>query len=120
MRHGKKIAKLSRTRSARKALFRNLAQSLFKYESVRTTLVKAKAIRPYAEKLITKAKDSSLHHRRQVLADIYDEKIVQKLFSDIAPRFQKRPGGYLRITKLGPRLTDGAEMAIIEFVEADA
>ena len=119
MRHGKKTVKLSRNRSARKALFRNLAQSLFKYESVRTTLVKAKAIRPYAEKLITKAKAADLHNRRQVLADIYDESVVKKLFSDIAPRFQNRAGGYLRITKLGARLTDGAEMALIEFVEAD-
>ncbi len=117
MRHGKKVAKLSRTKSARKALFRNLAQSIFKYESVTTTLTKAKAIRPYAEKIISKAKTNDLHHRRQVLAKIYDKDIVSKLFDDIAPRFAERQGGYLRITKLGQRKTDGAEMAIIEFVD---
>ncbi len=117
MRHGKKTAKLSRTKSARSALFRNLAQSIFKYESVKTTLTKAKAIRPYAEKIITKAKTDDLHHRRQVLAKMYDKKVVTKLFDDIAPRFSGRDGGYLRITKLGQRQTDGAEMAIIEFVD---
>ncbi|MGL4389199.1 MAG: 50S ribosomal protein L17 [Brevinema sp.] len=117
MRHGKKVAKLSRTRSARSALFRNLAQSLFKYESVTTTLTKAKALRPYAEKLITKAKTNNLHHRRLVLAKIYDKKVASKLFDDIAPRFAERNGGYLRISKLGQRQTDGAEMAIVEFVE---
>ncbi|MGL4561767.1 MAG: 50S ribosomal protein L17 [Brevinema sp.] len=117
MRHGKKVAKLSRTRSARSALFRNLAQSLFKYESVKTTLTKAKALRPYVEKIITKAKVNDLHHRRLILAKIYDKSIVTKLFDDIAPRFTERNGGYLRISKLGQRQTDGAEMAIIEFVE---
>lgn len=119
MRHGKKVAKLSRTRSARSALFRNLAQSLFKYESVKTTLTKAKAIRPYAEKIITKAKTNDLHHRRQLLAKMYDKSIVVKLMDDIAPRFANRDGGYLRITKLGQRQTDGAEMAIIEFVDGE-
>lgn len=119
MRHGKKIAKLSRTKSARKALFRNLAQSIFKYESVKTTLTKAKAIRPFAEKIITKAKTNDLHHRRQVLAKMYEKSVVTKLFDDIAPRYINRNGGYLRITKLGQRQTDGAEMAIIELVEAE-
>lgn len=119
MRHGKKVAKLSRTKSARSALFRNLAQSLFKYESVKTTLTKAKAIRPFAEKIITKAKTNDLHHRRQILAKIYDKSIVTKLFDDIAPRFANRNGGYLRITKLGQRQTDGAEMAIIDFVDGE-
>lgn len=119
MRHGKKLAKLSRTRSARSALFRNLTQSLFKYESVKTTLTKAKAIRPYAEKIITKAKTNDLHHRRQIIQKIYDKSIVKKLFDDIAPRYTNRNGGYLRITKLGQRQTDGAEMAIIEFVDSE-
>ena len=119
MRHGKKVAKLSRTKSARSALFRNLAQSLFKYESITTTLTKAKAIRPYAEKIITKAKTNDLHHKRQIMAKMYDKGIVFKLFDDIAPRFANRNGGYLRITKLGQRQTDGAEMAIIDFADAD-
>ncbi|MGL5956476.1 MAG: 50S ribosomal protein L17, partial [Brevinema sp.] len=110
---------LSRTRSARNALFRNLAQSLFKYESIKTTLTKAKALRPIAEKIITKAKTNDLHHRRQILAKMYDKKIVVKLFDDIAPRFANRNGGYLRITKLGQRQTDGAEMAILDFVDGE-
>lgn len=119
MRHGKKIAKLSKSRSMRSALFRNLAQSLFKYESVKTTLTKAKALRPFAEKLITKAKTNSLHNKRLVLKKIYDRTIVVKLFDDIAPRFQNKPGGYLRISKLGFRPADGAEMAVIELVESE-
>jgi len=119
MRHGKKLAKLSRTRSARSALFRNLAQSLFRYESVKTTLTKAKAIRSYAEKIVTKAKVNDLHHRRQIIQKIYDKAVVKKLFDDIAPRYIDRNGGYLRITKLGQRQTDGAEMAIIEFVDSE-
>ena len=118
MRHGKKVVKLSRTKSARKALFRNLAQSLFKYESVKPTLTKAKAIRLYAEKINTKAKTNDLHNRRQLLAKMYEKSVVVKLFDDIAPRFATRNGGYLRITKLGQRQTDGAEMAIIDFVDA--
>ncbi|MGL4367146.1 MAG: 50S ribosomal protein L17 [Brevinemataceae bacterium] len=118
MRHGKKVAKLSRTKSARSALFRNLAQSFFKYESIKTTLPKAKALRPYIEKLVTKAKSNSLHNRRLVLQKIYDKQVVSKLFENIAPRFLTRNGGYLRIIKLGQRQTDGAEMAIVEFVDS--
>lgn len=117
MRHRKKIAKLSLTRNVRKALFRNMSQSLFKYESVKTTLVKAKALRPYVEKMITKAKVDTVHHKRLVMKQLYNRSIMLKLFNDIAPRFSERHGGYLRITKLGKRRSDGTEMAILDFVD---
>lgn len=116
MRHGKKINKLSRTSSHRKALMKNLARSLFKYESITTTVDKAKALRPYAEKMITKARKNNLTARRDIAADLNDPEIVKKLMSDIALRYANRPGGYTRIYRLGSRVNDGAEMAIIELV----
>ena len=94
-----------------------LALSLFEHERVKTTEAKAKALKPYAERLITKAKAGSVHERRQVLALIEDRSVVHKLFADIAPRFAARNGGYTRILKLGPRNGDGAPMALIELVE---
>jgi large subunit ribosomal protein L17 len=94
-----------------------LALSLFEHERVRTTEAKAKALKPYAERLITKAKAGGVHERRQVLALIEDRSVVHKLFADIAPRFAARNGGYTRILKLGPRNGDGAPMALIELVE---
>jgi large subunit ribosomal protein L17 len=100
-----------------KRLLSNLAVSLFEHEQIRTTEAKAKALRPYAERLITKAKAGSVHDRRQVLAVIEDRDVVHKLFSDIGPRFAERNGGYTRILKLGPRNGDGAPMAMIELVE---
>jgi large subunit ribosomal protein L17 len=98
-------------------MMRNLAESLFVHERIQTTEAKAKALRPYAERLITKAKKGTVHHRRQVLSDIENREVVHKLFADIAPRFAERNGGYTRILKLGQRSGDGAPMALIELVE---
>jgi large subunit ribosomal protein L17 len=95
----------------------NLALSLFEHERIKTTEAKAKALRPFAERLITKAKKGTVHDRRQVLATIEDRDVVHKLFADIGPRFADRNGGYTRILKLGPRNGDGAAMALIELVE---
>ena len=95
----------------------NLAASLFEHERIETTEAKAKMLRPYAERLITKAKDGSVHKRRQVLSLVQDREIVHKLFDDIGPRFADRNGGYTRILKIGPRNGDGAPMALIELVE---
>jgi large subunit ribosomal protein L17 len=94
----------------------NLATSLFKEERIETTLARAKAVRPLAEKMITKARGGSLHNRRVVLRTITDNAVVTKLFDEVAPRYAERPGGYTRIVKLGPRRGDGAEMALIELV----
>ncbi|MDQ3986430.1 MAG: 50S ribosomal protein L17 [Actinomycetota bacterium] len=101
-------------------MLRNLAQSLFEHERVRTTEAKAKMLRPFAERLITKAKQGSVHDRRQVLSEIADRDVVHKLFADIGPRFSDRPGGYTRVLKLGTRNGDGASMAIIELVDREA
>jgi len=94
----------------------NLASVLIAEGRVKTTLPKAKAVRPLAEKLITKARRGDLHARRTVLRTITDVAVVTKLFDEVAPRYAERPGGYTRITKLGPRRGDGAEMAVIELV----
>ena len=94
----------------------NLAQELFWEERITTTVTRAKMLRPYAEKLITKARKGSLHARRQVLAKIEDTDVVTKLFDEVAPRYAERPGGYTRIVRLGPRRGDGAEMAVVELV----
>ncbi|HET9260467.1 MAG TPA: 50S ribosomal protein L17 [Acidimicrobiia bacterium] len=94
----------------------NLATSLFTHDKVTTTEAKAKALRPYAEKLISKARKGDLHARRVVLRSITDKAAVARLFEELAPRYADRPGGYTRITKLGPRRGDGAEEAIIELV----
>ena len=98
-------------------MMRNLARSLFEHERVKTTEAKAKALKPYAERLITKAKHGSIHHRRQVLSAIDDRGVVHKLFDEIGPRFAARNGGYTRVLKLGTRNGDGAPMAIVELVE---
>ena len=95
----------------------NLASSLFEHERIQTTEAKAKMLRPFAERLITKAKKGSVHHRRQVLSVIEDRDVVHKLFSDIGPRFADRNGGYTRILKIGPRAGDAAPMALIELVD---
>ena len=94
----------------------NLTQELSWDERVTTTVAKAKMLRPYAEKLITKARTGTLHARRLVLKDIEDTEVVTRLFDEVAPRYSDRPGGYLRIVKLGPRRGDGAEMAVVELV----
>lgn len=96
----------------------NLATSLFQHGRIRTTEAKAKRLRPYAEKLITLGKRGDLHARRQVLTKITDKSVVHELFTEIGPRFENRPGGYTRITKIGPRKGDNAPMAVIELVEA--
>ncbi|MGF1666079.1 MAG: 50S ribosomal protein L17 [Acidimicrobiia bacterium] len=94
----------------------NLTTSLIKEGKIETTLAKAKAVRPLAEKMITKARGGTLHNRRTVLRTITDNAVVTKLFDEVAPRYVDRPGGYTRIVKIGPRRGDGAEMAIIELV----
>jgi large subunit ribosomal protein L17 len=124
MRHQVAGYKLGRQKSARIALRRTLIKQLFEYNRITTTLAKAKAIRGEAEHLITIARKSSdaddaakVHARRLVASRLGSNKPIAKLFDDIAPRFAKRPGGYTRILKIGPRLGDGAEMVILEFVE---
>ncbi len=116
MRHLIRGKKLGRNSAQRKALLRSLVTSFLEKERIRTTLSKAKATRPIAEKMITLAKKNTLHTRRQALQVIYKIDVVKKLFDDIGPRFTERPGGYTRIIKLGPRMGDGAEMAILELV----
>ena len=120
MRHRVKGRKLGRSPAHRKALFRNQLASLVKEERIKTTLHKAKELRPIAEKVVTQGKRDTVHARRQVNRWLPERDLVKKVFDDIAPRFQERPGGYTRIIKLGPRQGDGAEMALIEFVESAA
>jgi large subunit ribosomal protein L17 len=120
MRHAMRHRKLGRTSSHREALFRNQLQSLVDHEKIVTTLPKAKELRPIAEKLITRGKHGTLHDRRWVLRWVLSRDLVKKVFDEIAPRFHERPGGYLRIVKLGPRQGDGAEMAVLELVERAA
>lgn len=117
MRHGKKIAKLGRTHSHRKAMFANMVASLFEHGRIRTTNVKAKWLRSQAEHMITFAKRGDLHARRQVLRLIPDRKLVAKIFDELGPRYSTRNGGYTRIVKLGPRRGDAAEMCFIELVD---
>ena len=102
--------------SHQRLMMANLAASLFAAEGIVTTEAKAKALRPIAEKLITKAKKGGVHHHRQVVSFMGDKEMASKLFSDIAPRYEGRPGGYTRILKLGPRQGDNASMARIELV----
>ena len=116
MRHGKKIAKLGRTASHRKAMLSNMMTSLFANERITTTQIRAKALRRTAEKVITFAKKGDLHARRQVLRVIADKQIVSKLFDELGPRYKSRNGGYTRVVNLGPRRGDGAFMSIIELV----
>jgi len=120
MRHGFKGRKLGRTSSHREALFRNQLQSLVEKEKIITTLPKAKELRPIAERVITRGKHGTIHDRRWVLRWVLKRELVKKVFDDIAPRFEERPGGYLRIVKLGPRQGDGAEMAVLELVERES
>jgi large subunit ribosomal protein L17 len=100
-----------------RAMLGNLATSLFEHGRITTTETKARRLRPFAERLITKAKRGDLHARRQVMRVIHDKSVVHVLFTEIGPRFQTRPGGYTRITKVGPRPGDNAPMAVIELVE---
>jgi len=119
MKHGKKLKKLSRDPAHRKSLMMNLAISLFKHERIKTTLTKAKALKPFAEKLITKAKNGnkSVHTIRQLSAKLSDKSVVKKLVEELSTRFKKRPGGYTRIYKCGFRANDSAPVALIELVD---
>ncbi|HZA40807.1 MAG TPA: 50S ribosomal protein L17 [Actinomycetota bacterium] len=116
----KKGPRLGSNPKHQRLMLSGLALSLFEHESIKTTEAKAKALRPYAERLITKAKKGGLHERRQVLSTIEDRDVVAKLFEEIAPRFADRSGGYTRILKLGARNGDGAAMALVELVEGEA
>ena len=117
MRHNKTRHKLSRDSAHRKALLQNLSKEVIEHGRIKTSQAKAKAVKPEVEKLITLAKDDTLHARRQALSKLgHDEFIVGKLFADVAPRYTTRPGGYTRILKLGPRRSDSTEMVFIELV----
>ena len=117
MRHQKSGRKLNRTSSHRKAMFKNMAVSLFEHELIRTTLPKAKELRRVAEPLITMAKEDSVANRRLAFARLRDEAAVAKLFRELGPRYVERPGGYLRIMKCGYRKGDAAPMAYVELVD---
>ena len=117
MRHGDKINNLGRTASHRKALLSNLACQLFQHKKIVTTLAKAKALRPYVEPLITKSKDNTTHQRRIVFSHLQDKEAVKELFDVISAKIASRPGGYTRVIKLGKRVGDNAELAMIELVD---
>ena len=117
MRHKVAGRTLSRPSGHRRALYRNLVTDLLRYEKITTTEAKAKEIRGLAEKMITLGKEGGLHPLRQALSFILDNKVVSKVFTELAPRYAERSGGYTRITKLGPRLGDGAAMVQIELVK---
>lgn len=119
MRHRMSGRKLNRTSSHRKAMLQNMAVALIKHEQIKTTLPKAKELRPYVEKLVTLGKRGTLHARRQAAAKLPEAAIVDKLFSTIAERYEDREGGYTRILKAGFRYGDAAPMAVIEFVDRD-
>jgi len=113
-----KGARLGGSAAHERLMLANLATSLFEHGRIKTTEAKARRLRPVAEKLITKAKKGDLHNRRLVLATIRDKSVVHTLFTEIGPRYENRPGGYTRITKIGNRRGDNAPMAVIELVEA--
>lgn len=117
MRHKKKGSKLNRDTAHRKSLLRGLARKLVEEERVKTTEARAKALQPYVEKMVTRSADDTVHNRRQIKGKLNDEDVVRKMFEDIGPRFEDRPGGYTRILKLDRRKGDGAQRALIEFVE---
>ena len=118
MRHQKKTVKLGRTAEHRKALLANQVCSLIEHQRIKTTLAKAKAVRPLAEKMVTLGKNGSLHARRTALSVLRQKDAVKKLFDDIAPRSADRKGGYTRIIKLGQRKSDAAPVAFLEWVDA--
>lgn len=120
MRHGDAHRKFNRTKSQRKALFSGLSASLIEHEQIKTTLPKAKAIRPIVEKLITLGKKADLHARRQALSYLGSEAMVRKLIDTLSTRYKTRAGGYTRIIKAGYRVGDCSPMAVIEFVDRDA
>ena len=117
MRHGRKVPKLGRKHSQRKAMLANMVSSLLDNETIRTTSARAKALRRTADHMITFAKRGDLHARRQVLRLLANKRVVGKLFDELGPRYKSRNGGYTRILKLGPRRGDAAEMCILELVD---
>ncbi|MBQ9090001.1 MAG: 50S ribosomal protein L17 [Alphaproteobacteria bacterium] len=119
MRHGFKKRTLNKKIAHRRSMFANMAVSLIKHEQIKTTLPKAKELRPIIEKLITKGKTNTLHVRRQLISFLRDEAMTEKLLSVVSPRYQSRPGGYVRVLKAGFRYGDCAPMAIIELVDRD-
>jgi large subunit ribosomal protein L17 len=119
MRHRRAGKKLGRDSAHRKALYSNLAGALIEHGRIKTTVAKAKAVKPFAEQMITLGKRGDLHARRLALAELRSQDVVHQLFAEVAPRFADRPGGYTRIVKLGPRNGDAAEMVYLEFVDYD-
>jgi large subunit ribosomal protein L17 len=119
MRHRRVGKKLGRDSAHRKALYSNLAGALIEHGRIKTTEAKAKAVKPFAEQMITLGKRGDLHARRLALAELRSQDVVHQLFADVAPRFADRPGGYTRIVKLGPRIGDAAEMVYLELVDFD-
>jgi large subunit ribosomal protein L17 len=119
MRHARTGRKLGRDSSHRRALYANLACSLIEHGRIKTTEAKAKAVKPYAEKMITLGRRGDLHARRQVLSELRSQEVVHQLFADVAPRMADRSGGYTRIVKIGPRQGDAAEMVYLELVDFD-
>jgi len=117
MRHGKKGKQLRRTSEQKLALMRSLAKALIERGAIETTEAKAKAVKPFAEQMITLGKRGDLHARRLALAELRSQDVVHQLFADVAPRFAQRPGGYTRIVKLGPRNGDAADMVYLELVD---
>jgi large subunit ribosomal protein L17 len=117
MRHARSGKKLGRDSAHRKALYSNLAGALIEHGRIETTAAKAKAVKPFAEKMITLGKRGDLHARRQALSALRSNDVVHRLFADIAPRFSERPGGYTRIVRIGPRQGDAAEMVYLELVD---
>ena len=117
MRHHRACRKLGRDSAHRKALYANLAGALIEHGRIKTTVTKAKAVRPIAEQMITLGRRGDLHARRQAMAFLRSQEIVHKLFAEVAPRFKERPGGYSRIIRIGPRPGDAAEMVYLELVD---
>jgi len=117
VRHRRAGKKLGRDSAHRKALYSNLAGALIEHGRIKTTAAKAKAVKPFAEQMITLGKRGDLHARRLALAELRSQDVVHQLFADVAPRFADRPGGYTRIVKLGPRYGDAAEMVYLELVD---
>src|SRR5436190_6266495 len=119
MRHHRAGKKLGRDSAHRKALYANLAGALIQHGRIKTTEAKAKAVKPFAEQMITLGKRGDLHARRLALAELRSQDVVHQLFAEVGPRFADRPGGYTRIVKLGPRLGDAADMVYLELVDFD-
>lgn len=115
--HQKNGSKLNRSSSHRRALLKNMSRELIIHGRIKTTLGKARLLQPYVEKLVTRAEEDSVHNRRQARRKVESDQAINHLFEELGPRFKNRPGGYTRILKLGRRKGDGAERALIEFVE---